>query len=164
MTEIGLFLQRFELFLTLRTLFFSVPALIVLIGGYFVSPEGRTLDETLEPGSSSMLSNEWPSNKDEDLVRCVAIKHETILDLLEGRLTFEEAIDRFRLNSTTNPAGANEADARFIQQVISFARVHAARDPRRHQTACSEIESAARTLIRSTENAGRDDSGVPFGS
>jgi len=156
----------------LRALFFGVPALIVLFGGYYMAPKTSTSDDALQPGSSFMAAIEWPSEDDADLVRRVAIKQETTLDLLDGRLTLEDAIDRFRLIS---PASSNESEkenvSRYAQQVVSFTRAHAVRDPERYQAAYTKLEarirsresSSAVTDGRTTEDARLHDSGSPFG-
>ena len=139
-----------------RALFFSVPALIVLVGGYYVAPKVSPIEEDVQPGSSYSALIDWPSEKDEDLMRRVAIKQETTLDLLDGRLTLREAVDRFRLLSTPTASGSFESldDSRFVAQVISFARSHAARDPGRFHATLLQIESATRSKESfPTENA-----------
>lgn len=127
----------------LRVLFFGVPAFIVLIGGYCVAPNDFFTEDDLQPGSSFETSIEWPSEKDEDLVHRVALKQECTLDLLDGRLTLDEAVERFRIISSMT--GTNESDdsSRCLKQVISFVRAHAARNPVRFQASCSQIELSA---------------------
>ena len=149
-----------------RALFFSVPALILLVGSYLVSPKDLKTEAEAQPSSSLAASIEWPTERNEALIRRVALKQETTLDLLDGRITFHESVDRFRLLSTSansNSEGAGD-DARFAAQVVSFSRAETSRNPGRFKAALADIELAARSMERSSENSSPPDSCNPQGS
>ena len=79
-----------------------------------------------------------PSADDEDRIHRVALKHEAVMDLLDGRLTLDEVVARFCVVTADSPealANLRECgdgttdEQRFIHQVVAFARVQAGRDP-----------------------------------
>jgi hypothetical protein len=94
------------------------------------------------------------SAADEERMHRVALKHEAVMDLLDGRIAFADAVERFRDASTGSPeglanlreAGFGETDdERLVQQLLSFARVQADRDLRRYGPALARLEQEART-------------------
>jgi hypothetical protein len=96
---------------------------------------------------------------DDDRMHRVALKHEAVLDLLDDRLTFDEAVARFRdvtvgspealVNLRESGAGSTDAD-RIVHQVLAFARVQAARDPLRYGFALARLESEVKSRFGAT--------------
>lgn len=94
------------------------------------------------------------SPADEDRMHRVAIKHEAVMDLLDGRMTIDEALARFREAMGGSPEAmanlreggfAASDEDRVIQQLVAFARVQADRDPRRYRPVLARLEQEARS-------------------
>jgi len=91
---------------------------------------------------------------DEDRMHRVALKHEAVVDLLDGRLTLNEAVARFRAVTTGSAealanlreSGAATTDEeRVVDQVLAFARVQASRKPLRYGPVMARLESEAKS-------------------
>jgi hypothetical protein len=74
------------------------------------------------------------------------------LDLLDGRMTFDQVAARFwdvtagsaegMTNLRESPEGSTD-EQRIVHQIVAFARVQAARNPRRYGAALARLESEA---------------------
>ena len=136
-----------------RALVGVAPALVVVAGSFLLGrvclkqrDELRDKDvDVVAVRGETML---WPTKDDEDRLHRVALKQETAEDLLIGRLTLAEAIERYETLAAgaDGPQGPGDTDAeRAINQVLSFARIRAAQAPQRYAARKAELESEART-------------------
>jgi hypothetical protein len=107
--------------------------------------------DTASPEMETML---WLSPGDEERMHRVALKQETVLDMLDGRLTVAEAADRFLEVSSSHPEslehlrlspGENDEE-KALSQLVTFARVQASRRPQRYEAALARVEQAAKSL------------------
>jgi hypothetical protein len=143
-----------------RALLGAVPALIVLAGSFLLSRE--YLAET--DRSNSWADGEarahgetvqWPTAQDEDRLHRVALKQETVDDLMDGRLTLEEAVARFEMLSAaaeSSDSGAvqspgNTPTERAVHQVLSYAHVRASREAERLVVPLARVESEAEAFL-----------------
>lgn len=137
-----------------RALLGVAPALIVIAGSFALSrncvpgPEGC---KGVGPGSRSAIVEVtvWPTAEDGDRLHRVALKQETVEDLLTGLINLSDAVERFETFSELGPgrtgAMADESDGAWaLKQVLSFSRVRAAQDPGQFGPALARVESAAR--------------------
>jgi hypothetical protein len=135
------------------------PALVVVVGSFVMSR--ACLRETGRPtgdGDKASANGEivaLPSTEDEDRLHRVALKQEAVEELLDGQLRLAEAVDRFEMLSTSAEARANlrtagradpEADP-AVSQVLAFARVRAATDPRRYAAMLARVEAEAHSPV-----------------
>src|SRR5262245_53562792 len=94
------------------------------------------------------------SAEDEDRMQRVAIKEETALDMLDGRLTVEEAAAQFLEVASSDPASleylrlspGDTDEERALFQLVSFARIQAGRQPQRYGAAFARLEQVAKSL------------------
>jgi hypothetical protein len=142
-----------------RALFGVAPALIVFVGSFVLSRQSvrdsvlETADGAVEPSRSETIV--WPTAEDEDRLHRVALKQETVDDLLEGRLTLTEAIERFESLTTSDEAisnlrvsGGGETDAeRTRNQLMAYARVRVAMEPKRFEAALARLEASTKSSI-----------------
>jgi hypothetical protein len=104
------------------------------------------------PSHSEVVA--WPSPADEERLHRVALKLETIDDLLDGLLSLDQAVERFETLSVSAETQANlrasvggDSDGeRAVNQVLIFARVRAAQEPQRFAAAIARLESEAKSL------------------
>jgi hypothetical protein len=138
-----------------RALIGVAPALVVVAGSFVLSraclhrsdPERDADAAFLHASGETVLA---PSPEDEDRLHRVAVKQETVEDLLNGQMTFADALNRFETltASAEDPAqapGETEPE-RAINQLLSFLRVRANRDHDRYGPRLAELESEARSF------------------
>jgi hypothetical protein len=131
-----------------RALIGVAPALVVVAGSFLLSraclrqaDRERDADVAAVHASGELMVA--PSPQDEDRLHRVAVKQETVEDLLNGQMTFAEALDRFEV--LTAPAGSGEADSgRAVNQLLAYLRIRAGREPERFAGRLAELESEAR--------------------
>lgn len=125
-----------------RALLGVAPALVVVAGSYVMSR--ACLHESARPTNDGDLASvqgeivALPTTEDRDRLHRVALKQEAVEELLDGQLTLADAVERFEMVSTSAEARANlrtagRADPDVdpaITEVLAFARVRAAKDPR----------------------------------
>jgi hypothetical protein len=136
------------------------PALIVVAGSFLLSREyaaeadrARARDEKAGRGQGELVLR--PSAEDEERLHRVALKEETVADLLAGRLTLADAVDRFEMLSRSAREGEQPAvsgpavtdTGRAVHQILSFARVCAAHQPERFGGAVARLESEAEAFL-----------------
>jgi hypothetical protein len=132
----------------------AAPTMLALAGSAYLAHHARSREPGAPaPGEESRVMVAV-SPADEDRMHRVALKHEAVMDLLDGRMTFDEAVERFRDVSAGSPeALANLREGGFgttdeealVQQLVSFARVQAAHDARRYGPALAQLEEEARS-------------------
>jgi hypothetical protein len=137
--------------LSLRALAGVTPALVVVGGSFWLGrmclQESARMETVVSKVESETMLR--PTPEDEDRLHRVALKQETAEDLLDGRLTFAQAIDRYvtLLNSSDDPQGPGETETdRAANQLLSFARVRATRDPQRFAERMAQLQSDAARL------------------
>lgn len=142
-----------------RALLGVAPALIVLAGSFAMSRDCVREPGVCEGDGSEGDSNlsevvVWPSAEDQDRLRRVALKQESVEDLLTGQITLADAVERFetlfessegRTNLRTPVAGDSDGE-RALNQVLAFARVRAGQDPDHFGPALARVESAAKAF------------------
>ena len=81
----------------------------------------------------------WPGPDTEEKVNRVAIRQETIADLMNEELSLEGAVERFwdmstgteeSLVSLRNTIPGSTDEEKVVNQVLMFAKVHAQKEPR----------------------------------
>jgi hypothetical protein len=137
-----------------RALIGVAPALVVLVGSFALSRQymrevKRAESEVvIRYGGEVMIP---PSAEDQERLHRVALKLETVDDLMDQRITLAEAVERFEAldaapealgNMRASLSGDTDAE-RALNQVISFARVRASQQPKRFNAALARLESAA---------------------
>jgi hypothetical protein len=143
---------------SLRILFAWSPAAIVLLGILLLSGNG-------EPGAPDAAS-ELPveeemqsvSAADQDRVHRIALKQETVIDLLDRRLTVHEAVQRFLEISSSDPesldhlrkAVGDTDEEKALHQLIAFARTHANRNAARFQEGFEHAQQVAQSIQASS--------------
>jgi predicted component of type VI protein secretion system len=101
-------------------------------------------------GGEVMVS---PSAEDQERLHRVALKLETVDDLMDRRITLAEAVERFEaldaapeaLSNIRASLGGNTDAERTLNQVLSFARVRASQQPKRYNAALARLEAEARS-------------------
>jgi hypothetical protein len=106
------------------------------------------------PGPSEQEVMLCVSPADEERLHRVALKQETAIDLLNGRLTFDEAVMQFIEISAgdEDPSlrvhGSSLTDReRMIQQVIAHVRSHATHNRGRYDVELARIEAEANAAM-----------------
>ena len=145
---------------TWRAALCAAPTILVLAGSAWMASHACQARDrataAAEPDCEIIIAN---SPADEDRMHRVALKHEVVLDLLDGRLTFEEAVARFRdvtggsaealANLRESGAGTTD-EQRVVEQVLAFARVQASRKPSRYGPAMVRLELEAKSRFAGT--------------
>jgi hypothetical protein len=143
----------------LRAALCAAPTIIVLAGSAWIA---QVADGKPERASASVPDQEtvnWPSREDEDRIHRLAIKQEAAADLLNGLLTLEETIARFRdvidsspecLNNLRLTVPGDTDEERIVNQIVLFARVHAGTDPHRYAAARARLEQQAKSMTAAT--------------
>jgi hypothetical protein len=145
---------------TWRAAFCAAPTIFVLAGSAWMASHACQVRDRAaaakEDACEIIIAN---SPADDDRMHRVALKHEVVLDLLDGRLTFDEAVARFRdlsassaealANLRENGAGPTDEE-RVVEQVLAFARVQVARKPSRYGPAMARLESEAKSQLART--------------
>lgn len=134
-----------------RALVGVAPALLVLVGSLALSREYRREAESSDKARSNSETMIWPSAEDEERLHRTALKQEAIEDLLNGRLTLAEAVERFEMLSASPEAQTNMRlsvrgstdEERALKQVLAFARIRAAQEPKRFDAALARLEAEA---------------------
>ena len=128
------------------------PALFLLVAGALLiqkyRPDAKSDAEVADPGVPLTAD-------DEERMHLAVLKQETAVDVLDGRLTLAHAASRFLHWSTTSPrsidylrdhyVGATEEE-KAVNQVISYARIHASRNAGRYTEAFARLEAEAGLL------------------
>jgi hypothetical protein len=135
-----------------RAVIGAAPALFLLVAGALLIQKYRP-DQ--KPSAGEPVTAIRPTVDDEETQHLTALKQETILDLLDGRLTLVEAVERFHECSATSSrsldflrdrfAGASEEE-KVINQVMAFARNYALRNPGRYSHTFARLEAEAYAL------------------
>jgi hypothetical protein len=145
---------------TWRAALCAAPTILVLAGSAWMASHAcqvRDRAAAAKEFDCEIIIENTPA--DDDRMHRVALKHEAILDLLDGRLTFDEAVARFRdvtagsaeARANLRESGAGTTDEeRVIEQVLAFARVQAARKPLRYGPAMVRLESQAKSRFAHT--------------
>ena len=140
-----------------RALLGVAPALLVVAGSFALSQHhGR--DPAVAQTAAQLNHGEtieYPTARDEDRMHRVALKQETVEDLMDGRLTLAEAVERFETWSSAPDSLANlraslrgRSDReRAANQVLSFVRVRASQEPARFQAALARVEADVTAFI-----------------
>ena len=140
-----------------RALLGVAPALFVVAGSFALArhhgPDGSP-DGTLSSDSVAETVS-FLSPQDEERLHRVALKQETAEDLLEGRLTLAEAVDRFYTYSSAPESLANlraslggRSDReRVMNQVLSFVRTRVSQEPDRYALARTRLEAEATAYL-----------------
>jgi hypothetical protein len=131
----------------------AAPTILVLAGSAWLAEHSR--GERARRAAEECARGEVvipTSAVDEDRMHRVALKHEAVLDLLDGRMTFDQVAARFwdvtagsaegMTNLRESPEGSTD-EQRIVHQIVAFARVQAARNPRRYGAALARLESEA---------------------
>jgi hypothetical protein len=144
----------------LRALVAATPVVLVLGGIFFMSrdPEpGAPHDPTecLEDGCPTVLTL---TAEDEERMHRLALKTETAIDLLDGRMTVADAAARFLELSASDPESldnmrkASEGstdEEKALDQLLAFARIQAIRQPERYAAAFAQAQQWAKSHERS---------------
>jgi hypothetical protein len=135
-----------------RAVIGAAPALFLLVAGALLIQKYRPDQKSTAEDTESAVR---PTADDEETLHRTALKQETAIDLLDGRLTMAEAVERFHECSATSSrsldslrdqyVGANENE-KIVHQVLSFARIHALRNPDRYGHTFARLEAEARAL------------------
>jgi hypothetical protein len=132
-----------------RAALFAAPALIVLAGSYLIAQHAQSRGDGYENGAPvrGQETVVWVSEEDEERMHRIALKQEAATDLLEGRLTLDETVQRFIDVSagTENPFDNDVVDPRerFLMQVIAHIRTIAYHWPGRYDSAVARIVAEA---------------------
>ena len=140
-----------------RALLGVAPALVV-VAGSFVLARHHNREAALAETAESQNCVEtvcFVSPRDEDRLHRVALKLETAEDLMDGRLSLDEAVERFETVSAAPESLANLRAAlrgrsdreRAVNQVLAFARTRASQEPARFATALARVEADARAFL-----------------
>jgi len=143
----------------LRAALCAAPTIIVLAGSAWIA---QVADGKPERPSISMPDQEtvnWPSPEDEERIHRLAIKQEAVADLMNGVLTLEETIARFRdvidsspecLHNLRQTVPGDTDDERIVNQIVLFARVHATTNPRLYGSTMARLNQEARSMTAAT--------------
>lgn len=140
-----------------RALLGVAPALLVVAGSIALSrhhDHDAVQDEMLAYQIHGETV-EHPSVRDEDRMHRVALKQETVDDLMDGRLTLAEAVERFEawssgpefLANLRLALGGRSDRERSVNQVLSFVRARTSQEPAQFDAALARVEAEARALI-----------------
>ena len=97
----------------------------------------------------------WPDAETEERVHRVALRQETIDDLMNGQVTLEAAVERFwdlstgsegALISLRNTIPGETDEQRVVNQVLTFAKVHASKEPGRFDTRLAQLRAEAHSF------------------
>jgi hypothetical protein len=139
----------------LRTLLTVALPVLLLVGSLLLSQYGQAGDIKEVEDATPAIQTMCPvSAEDEDRMQRVALKEETALDMLDGRLTVEEAAAQFLKVASSDPesleymrlAPGDTDEERALFQLISFARVQAGRKLERYGAALARVEQTAKSL------------------
>jgi len=140
----------------LRALITCAIPILFLAGSLLISHRGQeVVAKSAHQESSSGVETVKPLTlEDEERMNRVALKEETALDLLDGRLTLEEAAAQFLEIASSDPesldnmrmAPGDTTEEKSLSQLISYARVQAGRKPDRYADALARIERSAKSL------------------
>jgi len=140
----------------LRALLTCAIPVLVLAGSFLASHRGQeVVARSAHPGTSSGIETVKPlTTEDEERMHRVALKEETALDLLDGRMTVEEAAAQFLEVSSSDPeslenmrlAPGDSDQEKALSQLILYARVQAGRKPQRYADALARVEQSAKSL------------------
>ena len=138
----------------------AAPGIIVLAGSAWLADRAREEHVQAAAGREDREVIVATSAADDDRMHRVALKYEAVIDLLDGRLTLDQVLTRFwdvtagcpeALANLRHGRTATTTDEEcLVQQVLAFARVHAARHPKRYGPVFARLESAAQS--RSAES------------
>jgi hypothetical protein len=139
-----------------RALIGVAPALVVLVGSFALSRQymrevKRAESEVVVRYGGEVLVP--LSAEDQERLHRVALKLETVDDLMDRRITLAEAVEWFEALDATPEALSNiraslsgNTDAeRTLNQVLSFARVRASQQPKRYNAGLARLEAEARS-------------------
>ena len=139
-----------------RALLGVAPALIVVAGSFALSRHHDREAAPDEQFAQKRLTEtvSFPSADDQARLHRVALKQESAEDLLDGRLTLAEAVERFETYSSAPESLANLRESmagqsdreRAVNQVLSFVRVRAAQEPARFAAALARVEDEAKAF------------------
>jgi hypothetical protein len=140
-----------------RALLGVAPALIVAAGSFALARQHdreAALAGAVDPRSPCETVC-FPTATDEDRLHRVALKLESAEDLMSGRLTLAEAVERFetwaaapeaRTNLRTQMRGRSDRE-RAVNQVVAFVRTRTAQEPARFAAALVRVEAEAKAFI-----------------
>jgi hypothetical protein len=132
-----------------RALIGVAPAVVVLVGSFWMS-RNSARPEPREDGSGShseVMTRLTP--EDEDRLHRVALKEETIDDLIDRRVSLAEAVDRFEMLAgpvafLTNPGETPRE--RAVWQIMSYIRKKFSTNLDQVADRLAELESEAQPM------------------
>lgn len=141
----------------LRAVCGAILCAILLAAGVIVAKTALENDLPLAPRVADPEGTELRhlSADDEDRVRRIAMKHEAIADLFDDRLSPEAALERFwdltatcpeSLNNLRSGVAGSSDEERVANQLVSFARTHAEREPAKHSNRMRLVEATVQSL------------------
>src|SRR5687767_7815269 len=80
---------------TWRAALCAAPTILVLTGSFWLANRSRVEAQKTEGGPDGGETVVWMTPGDDERMRRVALKHEAAIDLLAGRLAFDETVARF---------------------------------------------------------------------
>jgi hypothetical protein len=136
-----------------RALLGVAPAAIVLVGSFWMSRSSARNELPDDGGGARSELMTGLSLDDQDRLHRVALKEETIDDLVERRVSLAEAVDRFELLagpvSFLSVPGETRTE-RAVRQIISYVQKKFAKNPDEIAARLAEIESEARAMRTAT--------------
>ena len=142
-----------------RALIGALPALLVVVGSLIMSRKVAHEADRTEYSVLVRADELWyPSIEDEDRLHRLALKQETVEDLLDGRLSLQEATERFEsfaklAELDPDPLHQPSDDTnrqRALQQVLAYAHVRANQNPERFASAVKHLDEVAASLFAGT--------------
>jgi hypothetical protein len=133
----------------------AAPALLVFAGSFLIADRANRPSRNGSdrgPGGSTQETVVAVSPEDEERLHRLAIKQETAIDLLEGRLTLDQAVTRFMEVSCDSPEqmqfvqlhdSESSERERYLMQVLAHARSHANHARGRYAEVLNRIEEEA---------------------
>lgn len=140
----------------LRALIAITPAIFVLASIFFMSSDTDlgSAKGTTVCAEDDCVSVQLASAQDQARVHRLALKTETAIDMLDGRLSVDDAAARFLELSASDPeslehmrqscSGATDEE-KALDQLLAFARVQAVRQPKRFAAAFEQAKKYARS-------------------
>lgn|GEM_PF-4200172 len=140
----------------LRALVAATPVVLVLGGILFMSrnPEVGAPADPTECTKDDCPNVLRLTAEDEERMHRLALKTETTIDMLDGRLAVAEAAARFlelcssdpeSLENMRHASAADTDEEKALDQLLSFARIQAIRQPERYAAAFAQAQQWAKS-------------------
>ena len=141
----------------LRALIGAMPAILVLAGIFFMSRDAE-LVPTTTANARRRKPKPFNSRRPRTSRECTGwcSKQEAAIDMLNGLLTVDDEAARFlelsasdakSLEHLRESTAGRTDEEKALQQLLAFARVQSARDPKRYANAYAQAEQ----LVKSRE-------------